>query len=72
MQKQSPGKPNTTLTLLSQPPDFGKLFNAEGNMAKRVNGNARASENPNIPTAGPRRSPLSESSSTELAIGPVR
>src|SRR6185312_12172078 len=64
--------PNTTLTLLSQPPDFGRLFNADGNNANKVKGNASANENPNMPMAGPSRSPLvAASTSTGPIIGPV-
>ena len=32
----------TTLMAFSQPPDFGNLFNAEGKIAKRVKGVAKA------------------------------
>src|SRR5690606_29905572 len=65
--------PNTTFTLFSHPPDLGKDFNIEGNMANSTNGTARANENPNIPMAGPRRSPLVAASTNNVPmIGPVQ
>ena len=39
-------------------PDFGACFNHCGNSAKSVNGRARASANPNIPSAGANQLPL--------------
>src|ERR1700722_3421921 len=70
--KANSKKPSITLTLFSQPPDFGKLFIADGNKANTVNGNASATEKPSIPTAGPRRSPFDAASTNSVPIiGPV-
>src|SRR5690606_841015 len=64
--------PNTTFTLFSHPPDFGKDFSIEGNMANSTKGTARANQNPSIPMAGPRRSPLVAASTNNVPmIGPV-
>src|SRR5690606_25494976 len=65
-------KPSTTLTLLSQPPDLGRDFIIDGNIAKSTNGMAKAKEKPNIPMAGPKRSPLVAASTNSVPIiGPV-
>ena len=53
-------------------PDFGACFNHDGNIAKRVNGRARAMANPNIPTAGATMFPdVAKSTSRKRMIGPV-
>src|SRR5690606_29788613 len=66
-------KPSTTLTLLSQPPDFGKDLSIEGKKAKSTKGIARAMENPSMPIAGPSRSPLEAASTSSVPmIGPVQ
>ena len=45
----------------------------EGNMAKSVNGKARAKEKPNMPTAGPMRLPeVAKSTSRKPTMGPVQ
>ena len=65
-------KPSTTLTVFIHEPDFGALCNHDGNIANRQNGMASAKENPNIPTAGPKLSPvLAASTSRVPMIGPV-
>lgn len=46
--------PKDTFTVFNHPPDFGSEFNQPGNKAKMAKGTARAKENPNIPTSGPR------------------
>ncbi len=71
--KANSKKPNTTLTLLSQPPDLGKLFNQPGKMANKVNGKAKASEKPVIPMAGPSKAPRVAASTSKVPmIGPVQ
>src|SRR5690606_10082563 len=56
----------------SHPPDFGMDFSNEGKPAKRTKGTAKAIENPSMPTAGPRRSPLEAASTNSVPmIGPV-
>ena len=71
--KASSRKPRTTFMLLSHPPDFGRLFKRDGNKANKVNGNARAREKPNIPIAGPNRSPFEAASTNkDPIIGPVQ
>ena len=64
-------KASTTLIELSQPPDFGNLFNTEGNKANMVNGRAKANPNPNIPIVGLSISPLVASTNKTPIIGPV-
>ncbi len=64
--------PNTTLTLLSQPPLLGRFFNKEGKKARTVKGNAKAIENASIVTIGAQNSPLVDFMSTVPTIGPVQ
>lgn len=65
--------PRTTLTLFSHPPDFGIDFSRDGNKANNANGMASATENPNMPIAGPKRSPLEAASTSNVPIiGPVQ
>src|SRR5690606_11967845 len=66
-------KPSTTFTLLSHPPDLGRDFNMDGNIANSTNGMASAIENPSIPIAGPKRSPRVAASTSKVPIiGPVQ
>jgi len=65
-------KPRKTFTELSQPPDLGRLLSHWGNNAKRVNGKAKASEKPNIPTIGFRIMPPADSTRIAPTIGPVQ
>lgn len=65
-------KPSTTLTLVIQDPDLGNEFNIAGNAANNPNGNARARENPNITTIGPRDEDLADSTIAVPMIGPVQ
>ena len=65
-------KPNTTFTELSQPPDFGKLLSQDGKKANKVNGKAKASEKPNIPTIGLSTWPPADSTKIVPTIGPVQ
>ena len=51
-------KPSTTFRVVIQEPDFGADFSQAGNMAKRVNGRARARAKPNMPTAGASQLPV--------------
>ena len=65
-------KPSVTFTLFIQFPDFGADFSHVGKIAKRVNGRARASAKPNIPTAGPTIFPdVPISTRRKPMIGPV-
>ncbi len=65
--------PRVTFTVFNQPPDEGKEFNHPGKAAKRVNGMAKARENPNIPTAGPSSEPFDPASTSNVPIiGPVQ
>ena len=53
-------------------PDFGACFSQAGNMAKSVNGRARARAKPNIPSAGASQLPLVVvSTSSRPIIGAV-
>lgn len=53
-------------------PDLGALFSQLGNIANNVNGNAKASANPNMPIAGPSIEPdVAKSTSRNPIIGPV-
>lgn len=70
--KASSRNPKTTFTLFSQPPDFGRDFSMDGNIAKITKGTANAKEKPNIPIAGPNRSPFVAASTSKVPIiGPV-
>ena len=54
-------------------PDFGADFSHEGNMAKRVNGKARAKANANMPTAGANQLPVVVVCTSSMPmIGPVQ
>ena len=66
-------KPNTTLTVLSHPPDFGNEFNHFGNIANKVNGKAKAKPKPLIPSVNCMAPPsvVSELPNKEPKIGPV-
>ena len=51
-------KPSTTLTLLSQEPDLPFIFfSSDGNIARIVNGKAKATEKASIVTIGVQNSP---------------
>lgn len=45
-------KPRTTFTVFIHCPDFGAFFIQLGNIAKSVNGSAKARAKPNMPTVG--------------------
>ena len=65
-------KPRITFIVFSHPPDFGRPFNHDGNIANTVKGTANAIANPNIPTAGPTTLPcVTASTSSVPIIGPV-
>src|SRR5882672_9123548 len=64
-------KPNTTFTVFSQPPDFGKDFNQFGKKAKVVNGIAKARANANMPTIGFKNSPPADETKMLPTSGPV-
>src|SRR5512139_310283 len=64
-------KTSTTLTELSQPPDFGIFFISEGKRAKSVNGSANAIPKPNMPIVGRRTSPEAASTRRAPTMGPV-
>ena len=64
--------PSETLTVLSHPPDFGSVFNQLGNIANSMNGNAKAEENPNIPTIGAIPPFEADSTNKVPTIGPVQ
>src|SRR5205085_2092431 len=64
-------KPSTTFTLLSQPPDFGKVFNRPGKNAKTVNGIANDKEKPNMPMMGLINAPPADDTRMLPTIGPV-
>ena len=65
-------KPSTTLTLLSQPPLFGRFFRRLGKRARTVNGRAKAREKASIVTIGAQNSPLVDFMRTVPTIGPVQ
>ena len=66
-------KPRPPFTVFIQPPDLGAFWRRPGNMANRQNGMARASEKPNMPIAGPKRSPVLTASTRSVPIiGPVQ
>src|SRR6478609_10331748 len=69
--KANSKKPKNTFTVFNHPPDFGNVFNQPGNIAKSMNGKAKANEKPNIPTSG--AIPPFEAASTNRVptIGPV-
>src|SRR3972149_3948091 len=64
-------KPKATFTELSQPPDFGSLLIHEGKKANNVKGNAKANENPNMPTTGLITSPVAASTNNPPTRGAV-
>src|SRR5699024_6110186 len=72
--KPSSRNPNTTLTVLSQPPLFGNLFNQFGNIANKAKGSAKESPNPAIPTVNCHAPPslASEPPNKEPKIGPLQ
>ncbi len=64
--------PSTTLTVLSQLPDLGRVFSQDGKIANRVNGIDSANANPNMPTVGAMKLPcVAASTSSHPIIGPV-
>ena len=65
--------PNTTLTVVIHPPDFGKAFNAFGNKAKSAKGKASAKPKPVIPTVSCIAPPsvVKLPASRDPKIGPV-
>ena len=66
-------KPSTILIVVIHEPDFGACFSHEGNMAKSVNGRARARAKPNMPNAGATQLPLVVvSTSSSPMIGAVQ
>ena len=64
--------PRETLTVFSQPPDFGSEFNQAGNNAKSINGKAIADEKPSIPTIGAIPPFEAASTKSDPTIGPVQ
>src|SRR3954469_10431251 len=67
-------KPNTTLTVLSQPPDFGIDFSQPGNNAKTAKGNASPKPKPPIPKLNCIAPPLlvRAPAKRDPRIGPVQ
>ena len=66
-------KPSTTLMVVIQEPDFGADFNHEGNIAKIVNGRAKAKAKANIPMAGANQFPVVVVCTSSMPIiGPVQ
>ena len=65
-------KPSTTFTVFIQPPDLGRLLSHSGNMAKSVNGMAKAIENANMPRIGFSTNPPADSTKMVPTIGPVQ
>src|SRR5690554_3295062 len=61
-------KPSNTLIVLSHPPDLGKECNNDGNIAKKVNGKAKATEKPSIPINGPSTEPVCTDSTNNVPI----
>ena len=71
--KASSRKPKVTLTVLSHPPDLGRPLSQPGKAANKIKGSDRAKLNPNMPTAGPRSSPLTAVATKSWPIsGPVQ
>src|SRR5690554_2349261 len=71
--KASSKKPKETLTVFSQPPDLGISLSHDGNTANIMNGMARATEKPSMPTAGPISAPSDTASTNRYPmIGPVQ
>ena len=70
--KASSKNPNTTLTVLSHPPDLGIECSHPGKAAKKAKGSAIANEKPNIPIIG--AIPPSEAACTKSVptMGPVQ
>ena len=66
--------PNTTLTVFSQPPDFGKAFNILGNIANNANGKPKAKPKPPIPAVNCQAPPsaVKEPANSDPNIGPVQ
>ena len=65
-------KPKVTFIIFIQLPDLGACFNHVGKSANNVNGKARATAKPNMPTAGPMKLPeVLTSTSKKPIIGPV-
>ena len=66
-------KPSTTLIVVIHEPDFGADFNHEGNIAKIVNGRAKAKAKANIPMAGANQLPVVVVCTSNIPmIGPVQ
>ena len=67
-------KPNTTFTVVNQPPDFGKVFIQLGKAAKSAKGKANARTKPPIPAVNCHAPPseLNAPASKEPNIGPVQ
>ena len=66
-------KPSTTLMVVIQEPDFGADFNHEGNIAKMVNGRAKAKAKANMPMAGASQLPVVVVCTSNMPIiGPVQ
>ena len=63
-------KPSTPFTEFSQLPLLS-FFRRDGNIAKMVKGNAKATENASIVTIGVQNSPWVDLMRTEPTIGPV-
>ena len=65
-------KPRQTLMQFIQPPLLGALFSHAGNMANSVNGRAKATAKPNMPTVGAKMEPVVlTSTSRNPMMGPV-
>ena len=66
-------KPSTTLMVVIQEPDFGADFNHEGNIAKMVNGSAKAKAKANMPMAGASQLPVVVVCTSSIPMmGPVQ
>ncbi len=64
--------PSTTFTEFSHPPDLGMLLSQRGKKANRVNGNAKARENPSMPMMGSSTCPLADATRIAPTMGPVQ
>ena len=71
--KASSRKPKVPLTVLSHPPDLGRPLSQPGKAANKIKGRERAKLKPNMPTAGPRSSPLTAVATKSWPMrGPVQ
>src|SRR6056300_576877 len=67
-------KPNTTLTVVIQPPDLGRAFKAFGKSANSTKGSPKATPKPNIPMLNCIAPPsaVKEPANRDPKIGPVQ